>query len=94
MLLNIQAEKSKHDEKEMKKLQDSVQSLQLRLTAREHICRTLQEKVINIKFKLDDHGFISKEYISIGMRPFGEAQSKAIESLCSKWTISYHCGKS
>ena len=25
----------------------------------------------------NDHGFISKEYISIGMRPFGEAQSKA-----------------
>ena len=25
----------------------------------------------------NDHGFISKEYISIGMRPSGEAQSKA-----------------
>lgn len=35
----------KHDEKETKKLQDSVQSLQLRLSAREHICRSLQEKV-------------------------------------------------
>ena len=30
----------------------------------------------------NDHGFISKEYISIGMsmRPFGEAQSKAMRA--------------
>ncbi|KAG6599244.1 Kinesin-like protein KIN-14S, partial [Cucurbita argyrosperma subsp. sororia] len=48
------AEKSKHDEKEMKKLQDSVQSLQLRLTAREHICRTLQEKVRDLESHLAD----------------------------------------
>ncbi|KAJ6397543.1 hypothetical protein OIU77_018537 [Salix suchowensis] len=39
-------EKLNHDEKETKKLQDSLQSLQLRLAAREHICRTLQEKII------------------------------------------------
>ncbi|GJX01933.1 probable serine/threonine-protein kinase PBL8 [Tanacetum coccineum] len=38
------AEKAKHDEKETKKLQDSLQSVQLRLSAKEHICRTLQEK--------------------------------------------------
>ncbi|XP_056690553.1 kinesin-like protein KIN-14S [Spinacia oleracea] len=38
------AKKSKHDEKEAKKLQENVQSLQLRLSAREHICRNLQEK--------------------------------------------------
>ena len=25
----------------------------------------------------NDHEFIGKEYISIGMRPFGKAQSKA-----------------
>ena len=41
----------------------------------------------------NDHGFISKEYISIGVRPFVEAQ-KSHESLYSKWTISYHCGES
>ena len=29
---------------------------------------------------MNDHGFISKEYISIGMRPFGEAQSKAMRA--------------
>ena len=28
----------------------------------------------------EDHGFISKESISIGMRPFGEAQSKAMRA--------------
>ncbi|KAM1525989.1 hypothetical protein ACFX10_010382 [Malus domestica] len=38
------AEKAKHDEKETKKLQDCIQSLQLRLASREHICRNLQEK--------------------------------------------------
>lgn len=40
-----QAEKAKQDEKEVKKLQENVQSLQLRLAAREHICKNLQEKV-------------------------------------------------
>nr|KAJ0189099.1 hypothetical protein LSAT_V11C800410360 [Lactuca sativa] len=39
-------EKAKHDEKETKKLQDNLQSVQLRLSAREHICRTLQEKIL------------------------------------------------
>lgn len=47
-----QAEKAKHDEKETKKLQDSLQAVQLRLSAREHICRTLQEKVHELACKL------------------------------------------
>ncbi|GAB4835832.1 hypothetical protein Ancab_000748 [Ancistrocladus abbreviatus] len=38
------AEKLKHEEKEAKKLQDNVQSLQLRLAAKEQICRILQDK--------------------------------------------------
>ncbi|XP_057497304.1 kinesin-like protein KIN-14S [Actinidia eriantha] len=46
------AEKAKHDDKEMKKLQDSMQSLQLRLAAREHICRSLQEKVRDLENQL------------------------------------------
>nr|GEZ39848.1 kinesin-like protein KIN-14S [Tanacetum cinerariifolium] len=46
------AEKAKHDEKETKKLQDSLQSVQLRLSAREHICRTLQEKVRDLESQL------------------------------------------
>lgn len=33
----------------MKKLQDNVQYLQLRLAAKEHTCKNLQEKV-NLKF--------------------------------------------
>ncbi|KAL6960260.1 hypothetical protein U1Q18_043745 [Sarracenia purpurea var. burkii] len=43
------AEKVKHDEKETKKLQDNLQSLQLRLAAREHACRSLQDKVRNLE---------------------------------------------
>lgn len=43
--MDKQAEKAKQDEKETKKLQDNVQALQLRLAARENICRNLQEKV-------------------------------------------------
>ncbi|OMO62522.1 hypothetical protein CCACVL1_22775 [Corchorus capsularis] len=46
------AEKLKHDEKETKKLQDNVQSLQLRLAAREHICKSLQEKVRDLESQL------------------------------------------
>ncbi|KAK9054792.1 hypothetical protein SSX86_025871 [Deinandra increscens subsp. villosa] len=46
------AEKAKHDEKEAKKMQDSLQSVQLRLSAREHICRTLQEKVRDLENQL------------------------------------------
>lgn len=48
------AEKQKHDEKETKKLQDSVQSLQLRIAAREHICRSLQEKVRDLENQLTE----------------------------------------
>lgn len=48
------AEKAKHDEKETKKLQDSLQSLQLRLSAREHICRSLQEKVRDLENQLTE----------------------------------------
>ncbi|XP_071725501.1 kinesin-like protein KIN-14S [Rutidosis leptorrhynchoides] len=46
------AEKAKHDEKETKKLQDNLQSVQLRLSAREHICKTLQEKVHDLENQL------------------------------------------
>ncbi|KAE8668860.1 Eukaryotic translation initiation factor 3E [Hibiscus syriacus] len=46
------AEKLKHDDKETKKLQDNVQSLQLRLSAREHICKSLQEKVRDLENQL------------------------------------------
>ncbi|BBH06603.1 P-loop containing nucleoside triphosphate hydrolases superfamily protein [Prunus dulcis] len=48
------AEKAKQDEKETKKLQDGLQSLQLRLAAREHICRNLQEKVRDLENQLGE----------------------------------------
>ncbi|KZV54269.1 kinesin-4-like [Dorcoceras hygrometricum] len=47
------AEKAKLDEKEVKKLQDNIQALQLRLVAREHICKNLQEKVRDLETQLD-----------------------------------------
>ncbi|XP_024018671.1 kinesin-like protein KIN-14S isoform X1 [Morus notabilis] len=46
------AEKFKHDEKETKKLQESLQSCQLRLAAREQVCRNLQEKVRDLENQL------------------------------------------
>ncbi|XP_042057095.1 kinesin-like protein KIN-14S isoform X1 [Salvia splendens] len=46
------AEKVKQDEKEAKKLQDNVQALQLRLAAREHICKNLQDKVRDLEAQL------------------------------------------
>ncbi|XP_039040464.1 kinesin-like protein KIN-14S [Hibiscus syriacus] len=46
------AEKLKHGDKETKKLHDIVQSLQLRLSAREHICKSLQEKVRDLENQL------------------------------------------
>ncbi|KAF3541703.1 hypothetical protein F2Q69_00024892 [Brassica cretica] len=50
--LKQMTEKLKHEEKETKKLQDNVQSLQLRLIAREHICKGLQDKVRDLEFQL------------------------------------------
>ncbi|XP_048629358.1 kinesin-like protein KIN-14S [Brassica napus] len=50
--LKQMTEKLKQEEKETKKLQDNVQSLQLRLTAREHICKGLQDKVRDLEFQL------------------------------------------
>ncbi|GFQ02950.1 kinesin-4 [Phtheirospermum japonicum] len=46
------AEKAKQDEKETKKLQDNVQSLQLRLGARENLCKNLQDKVRDLENQL------------------------------------------
>ncbi|PRQ42174.1 putative minus-end-directed kinesin ATPase [Rosa chinensis] len=46
------AEKAKHDEKETKKLQDGLSAAQLRLAAREHMCRNLQEKVRDLENQL------------------------------------------
>lgn len=48
-------EKLQHDEKETKKLQENLQSMQLRLAARESKCRSLQEKVTNLSFKFSEY---------------------------------------
>ena len=37
-------------------------------------------------------GFISKEHHHHLYEAFWKNQKKSKESLCSKWTISYHCG--
>ncbi|XP_058077674.1 kinesin-like protein KIN-14S isoform X2 [Magnolia sinica] len=46
------AEKLKQDEKETKKMMDSLQSLQLKFAAREQLCRNLQEKVKELESQL------------------------------------------
>ncbi|KAK3200268.1 hypothetical protein Dsin_023683 [Dipteronia sinensis] len=74
------AEKLKHDEKETKKLQENVQSLQLRLAAREHICRSLQEKVRDLESRLAEE---RKTRIKQETRAFAAAssQSSALSSM-------------
>ena len=42
----------------------------------------------------NDHGFIIKEYSFHWYEAFWENPKQSYESLCSKWTISYHCGES
>ncbi|CAK8572440.1 unnamed protein product [Lathyrus sativus] len=46
------AEKAKHDEKEIKKLQESLQSLQIRFSTKEFTCKSLQEKVRDLENQL------------------------------------------
>uniref|UniRef100_A0A7N0T4M1 Kinesin-like protein n=1 Tax=Kalanchoe fedtschenkoi TaxID=63787 RepID=A0A7N0T4M1_KALFE len=48
------AEKQKHDEKEIQKLQDRIQSLQLRLGVREISCRGHQDKVRELEEQLKE----------------------------------------
>ena len=42
----------------------------------------------------NDHGFISEEYLLHWYEAFWGNPKQSHESLCSKWTISYHCGES
>ncbi|KAJ6928762.1 hypothetical protein NC652_012793 [Populus alba x Populus x berolinensis] len=67
-------EKLKHDEKETKKLQDSLQSLQLRLAARERMCRTLQEKVRELENQLGEE---RKTRLKQETRAFAAAASQS-----------------
>ncbi|KAE8675390.1 hypothetical protein F3Y22_tig00111671pilonHSYRG00094 [Hibiscus syriacus] len=62
---------------ETKKLQDNVQSLQLRLAAREHICRTLQEKVRDLEIQLAEE---RKTRIKLETRAFSAAAAASTRS--------------
>ena len=42
----------------------------------------------------NDHGFIGKEIHLHWYEVFWGSPKQRYESLCSKWTISYHCGES
>ena len=42
----------------------------------------------------NNHWFISKEYHHDWCEAFWGNPKQSHESLCSKWTISYHCGES
>ncbi|ERN12672.1 kinesin-like protein KIN-14S isoform X1 [Amborella trichopoda] len=48
------AEKLRHDEKETRKMQESLESLQLKFRAREQLCRNLQDKVRELESQLTD----------------------------------------
>ncbi|PSS26528.1 Kinesin-like protein [Actinidia chinensis var. chinensis] len=74
------AEKAKHDEKEMKKLQDSLQSLQLRLAAREHTCRSLQEKVRDLENQLVEERKIRQKQETRALAAVS-AQSPALSAI-------------
>lgn len=74
-------EKLKHDEKETKKLQDSLQSLQLRLAARERMCRTLQEKVRELENQLGEE---RKTRLKQETRAFAAAASQSTKQVVEK----------
>ncbi|XP_015570564.1 kinesin-like protein KIN-14S isoform X1 [Ricinus communis] len=67
------AEKLQHDEKETKKLQENLQSLQLRLAAREQKCRSLQEKVRELENQLGEE---RKTRLKQETRAFATASSQ------------------
>ncbi|KAJ6413982.1 hypothetical protein OIU84_006733 [Salix udensis] len=77
-------EKLKHDEKETKRLQDSLQSLQLRLAARDHICRTLQEKVRELENQLGEE---RKTRLKQETRAFAAAASQSTIQVVEKRKI-------
>lgn len=74
-------EKLKHDEKETKKFQDSLQSLQLRLAARERMRRTLQEKVRELENQLGEE---RKTRLKQETRAFAAAASQSTKQVVEK----------
>ncbi|KDP23518.1 hypothetical protein JCGZ_23351 [Jatropha curcas] len=72
------AEKLQHDEKETKKLQENLQSLQLRLAAREQKCRSLQEKVRELENQLGEE---RKIRLKQETRAFATSSQSALPSI-------------
>ncbi|KAL2345692.1 hypothetical protein Fmac_006977 [Flemingia macrophylla] len=73
-------EKLKHDEKETRKLQDNVQTLQTRLAARELMCRNLQEKVRELENQIAEERKIrlkqeSRLFASVSAQPLTASES-------------------
>ncbi|XP_027364543.1 kinesin-like protein KIN-14S [Abrus precatorius] len=83
------AEKLKQDEKETKKLQDNLQMLQLRLAAREHHCRTLQEKVRDLENQIAEERKTrlkqeSRSLAAISAQPPSLQQTNAHKTMTDK----------
>ncbi|XP_010277818.1 PREDICTED: kinesin-like protein KIN-14G [Nelumbo nucifera] len=78
------AEKLKQDEKETKKLQDSLQSLQLRFAAREHLCRNLQEKVRDLENQLAEERKARLQQETKAAAPFTKSSVLASQQLGQK----------
>ncbi|XP_061348507.1 kinesin-like protein KIN-14S [Gastrolobium bilobum] len=74
------AEKFKHDEKETKKLQDNLQTVQMRLAAREVMWRNLQEKVRDLENQLAEERKIRLKQESRSLAVVS-AQSSTVASL-------------
>ncbi|KAI3839927.1 hypothetical protein MKW92_040272 [Papaver armeniacum] len=70
-------EKLKQNEKETKKLQDSLRSLQLRFAVREQLCRNLQEKLRDSENQLAEERKIT---------PTGSSQLTIGISICKSST--------
>ncbi|KAJ1417113.1 P-loop containing nucleoside triphosphate hydrolase [Sesbania bispinosa] len=75
------AEKLKHDEKETKKLQDNLQTVQMRLAAREIMCRNLQEKVRDLENQIAEERKIrlkqeSRSLAAVSAQPSTVSSSK------------------
>ncbi|KAK7337789.1 hypothetical protein VNO77_18376 [Canavalia gladiata] len=74
------AEKLKHDEKETKKLQDNLQTMQMRLATRELMCRNLQEKVRDLENQIAEERKIRQKQESKSLAAVS-AQPSTVSSL-------------
>ncbi|KAG5044300.1 hypothetical protein JHK87_008215 [Glycine soja] len=80
-------EKVKHDEKETRKLQDNLQSLQMRLTSRELMCRNLQEKVRDLENQVTEERKMRLKHENILLAAVSAQPSTMWESIASDQKI-------